>query len=290
MRGLAALLVVAALATGQAVAAETFSSPVACAAANRIADVAGSGETVPPGSYTIIDRHRSGAFIRLRTPRGDRWVEADCGAPLRPFFDHVDEGPADVRPPPPALDAFDRAVLEVCGPWGAHPDKSAFRALVAGEAALVAAAGGLEALERAWFAADGFAHVFCGEPDADGLGGFHFEGRYLQAQAEGWAGFSSACAVQERDGPIKTFGVRYQVPGGGLRTQCPKGYVRGQPARELLMEATQAWRRAKGQDKVCLAPVEGAEKGRAVVVIRNGGIRTYYGDATPDHRLPDCAR
>ncbi|KJS44009.1 MAG: hypothetical protein VR70_02065 [Rhodospirillaceae bacterium BRH_c57] len=204
------------------------------------------------------------------------------------FFDHVDEGPRDLRPPPPTLDAFDRAVLEVCGPWGARPDREAFAALVATEPDLVAAAGSLKALTEAWFAANGFAHIICGEPGPERLGGFHYQGRYLQAQAEGWADVSQACGIQEKDGPIHTLGVRYQVPRGGNRTQCPKGYVYGQSARALLLSATQAWVKARGRHDVCLAPVDGARKGKAVVVLRKGALRTYYGDATPNLSLPAC--
>lgn len=216
---------------------------------------------------------------------GGHAAAADTPAP---FFDHVDEGPGDLRPPPPALDAFDRAVLEVCGPWGAKPDREAFSALVAQESDLVTAAGGAPALTEAWFAAGGFAHIFCGEPGSERLGGFHYQGRYLQAQAEGWADVSPACGVREKDGPIHTLGVRYQVPRGGSRTQCPKGYVYGQSARALLLAATKAWAEARGRHDVCLAPVDGARKGRAIVVLRNGALRTYYGDATPDLSLPEC--
>lgn len=205
-----------------------------------------------------------------------------------PFFDAIDEGPGDLRPPPPVLDAFDRAVLDVCGPWGARPDREAFVALVSQEPEIVAAAGSMKALRHVWFGANAFAHVFCGEPRRDGLGGFHFQGRYLQAQREGWAEFDGRCGVREKDGPILTFGVRYGLPDGGRRGQCPKGYVLGQSARDLLLAATRAWKSAGGKDGVCLAPVAGADKGRAVVVIRGGALRTYYGDATPDLDLPAC--
>lgn len=210
---------------------------------------------------------------------------ADDGAP---FFDHVDEGAGDLRPPPPVLDAFDEAVLGVCGPWGAKPDREAFMALMADAPEIVAAAGSAKALRHVWFGAGAFAHVLCGEPRRDRLGGFHYQGRYLQAQREGWAGFDERCGVREKDGPILTFGVRYRLPDGERGRQCPKGYVLGQSARDLLLAATQAWKAAGGRDGVCLAPLPGAGKGRAVVVIRGGALRTYYGDATPDPALPPC--
>lgn len=276
------------------VLADSVTTPRACPAANRIADITRDRETLPAGSYAVKDRHPSGAFIRLGGSQGDRWIEADCalgGAPAfrdTAFFDDVDEGPGDLRPPPPRLDDFDHAVLDVCGPWGAKPDRAAFTALVASEPEIIAAAGGLKALTEAWFGADGFAHVFCGEPGKDGLGGFHYQGRYLQAQREGWAGFSAGCAVREKDGPILTFGVRYKGPGGAERTQCPKGYVHGQSARDLMLAATRAWKAATRRDGACLAPLTGAEEGAAVVVLRGGALRTYYGDATPDRSLPAC--
>lgn len=212
---------------------------------------------------------------------------ADGGAAA--FFDAVDEGPGDLRPPPPALDAFDRAVLDLCGPWGARPDREAFVALMASQPDIVAAAGGsMKTLRHVWFGAGAFAHIVCGEPRRDRLGGFHYQGRYLQAQREGWAGFDGGCGVRERDGPILTFGVRYRRPDGSEGRQCPKGYVLGQSAHALLLAATRAWAAAGGRDGVCLAPLPGADTGRAVVVIRGGALRTYYGDATPDPALPVC--
>ncbi|MFA7428642.1 MAG: EndoU domain-containing protein [Rhodospirillaceae bacterium] len=295
MRWLCVVVIAFVLVTHPAAATETLTTAATCPAANRIADVAGSTETLAPGRYAVVDRHRSGEFVRLRTPRGDRWVPTDCsGTPKAqaalPFFDHVDEGPGDMQPPPPLLDAFDHAVLELCGTWGSTPDRAAFTALMNGHPDIAAAAGGLEALSEAWFGADGFAHIFCGEPSSDNLAGFHYQGRYLQAQRNGWASFTEACSVQERDGPIRSFGVQYRVPGGGTRTQCPKGFVHGQSARDLMLAATKAWREAGGRHAACLAPVAGAPRGRAVVVMRNGALRTYYGDATPDLSLPECRR
>lgn len=253
-----------------------------------------------------------------------RWVSIECGelyrqaedgdgrrpdgrdepAGLAPFFDEDDRGPDDPTPRPPALNALDRAVLKVCGGWGSRPKPAEFRAMLddpalAGEVDRIYRAldGGILAgrrppaqfkdeLTSVWFDEDGFRHVFCGEPSGGTVGGLHFAGRYLQMQEEGWGGMAARCNKTEIAPPIYTFGVRYRIARGGLRTACPKGYGLNLDASEILIEATKGLKlmlpRTSGK-AMCLKKV--AEPGQrdylAVFVIKNGAVRTFYPDASP---------
>jgi hypothetical protein len=225
---------------------------------------------------------------------------------LPPFFDAADGGQDDPAPSPPPLDAFDRAVLEVCGPWGSRPRPGTFRAMLdrpeLGQdvqelhAALARGVrGGPVGLQRfkdeltaVWFEAGGFAHVFCGEPEADGLGGLHYRGRYLELQEAGLAGLMSEadCRGTEIAPPVYTVGVRYRPPGGGpWRSACPKGYAHDLGARDLLLAATRAYRKLRRQrgQEMCVETVgEAAGPGYlAVVVVKRDAVRTFYPDATP---------
>lgn len=257
---------------------------------------------------------RDGDWLQVVVPGArpaERWVARDCGSlrgeaapggpgPPRPFFDLVDAGRDDPTPPPPPLDAFDRAVLGVCGPWGSRPRRATFRAMLdaPGVRSAVEALfgevrggqGGLDALKdelaRVWFARGAFAHVFCGQPRADGLGGLHYRGRYLELQEQGLAGLAGPgeCRAAEVEPPVHTVGVRYRPPRGGpWRAACPKGYAYDLGAADLMGAATRAWaanrRRAAGGDLTCLARVGSGYA--AVVVIQDGELRTFYPDATP---------
>ena len=134
-------------------------------------------------------------------------------------------------PPAPSLDALDRAVLEVCGTWDSRPRAQAFRAMLdrpelQGEVERIhRVLGGAPAplprfkdeLTSVWFAAGGFVHVFCGEPEPGKLGGLHYRGRYLELQEQGSADLASGaeCPQAEIEPPVYTFGVRFRLPGGG---------------------------------------------------------------------------
>jgi Bacterial EndoU nuclease len=277
----------------------------------------------PGGTYRVVGLNKEGGeWVRVVVPGAspaERWVERACGAlagaddeaaavrpvgrRFRPFFDTRD-GPdrPDTTPPPPPLDVFDRAVLEVCGGWGSRPRRAAFRAMLDRPelAADVAAVrerlgerGGRpeafkDALAELWFAADGFAHVFCGEPDGREVGGLHYRGRYLQLQELDLAGplTPAECLTTEVEPPVYTLGIRFLTPDGeDVREDCPKGYAYDLGARDLLAEATGAWLASRGRSgRQCLAEV-GEGRGRylaALVRDREGGaIRTFYPDATP---------
>src|SRR4051812_7760050 len=106
--------------------------------------------TVPGQSYSAKALNREdGDFVFVDVPNAvprTRWVSVNCGELFRqaeepqkpddrdqpatgfaPFFDN-DDTPNDPTPRPPNLNAFDRAMLKVCGDWGSNPTEAAFRA------------------------------------------------------------------------------------------------------------------------------------------------------------------
>ena len=287
--------------------------------------------TVPTQSYPARALNREdGDFVFVdvsvavpnAVPR-TRWVNLACGdlfrqadepqrpddpidpaAGFAPFFDSEDRLPNDPTPRPPTLNAFDRAMLKVCGDWGARPTRADFRAAL-DDPALAADATRIydaldgsvlgprrdparfkEELTSVWFDEDGFRHIFCGEPSGGTIGGLHFVGRYLEMQEKGWGGLAARCASTEIVPPVYTLGVRYRIARGGTRTACPKGYALNLDAGEILIEATKAFKfmlpRTTGK-AMCLHKV--AEAGQpeylTVFVIKNGAVRTFYPDASP---------
>lgn len=276
--------------------------------------------------YRLLGRNRvDGPWLQVLVPGLEpeqRWVEARCGtlagtereprgAGLRPFFDEVDDGSRDPSPSRPTLTALDHAMLEACGPWGSRPRRGTFRSILdrpelAPELSAVhAALDGSGPKSRTawdrfkdevadvWFAADGFAHVFCGEPKPDELAGLHYRARYLELQEQGLAGLLDieACPATEIDPPVYTVGVRYRSrPAGPLRSACPKSYALDLGAADLLLAGVQAWRDGRG-DRMCLIELAGGY--HAVAVLTGRGVRTLYPDSTPrcdDGRSPaSCA-
>ncbi len=219
--------------------------------------------------------------------------------PLAPFFDAVAEGPADPAPPAPALSAFDRAVLDLCGGWGDSVDGLNFIALLRRfpqeRESLTRLASGMDEkkLSDLWFREDGFRHIFCGDPGQRRLGGMHWAGRYLQAQEEGWAGRLTGCRHQEIAPPVYTLGLRWRRPDGSWGAKCPGGYAVSESASSLLTrvtaEAMKAGRAAAAEgNRVCLGTARhGGRDVSWVVVTRNGAIVTAYPDVTPPNR-PAC--
>lgn len=236
-------------------------------------------------------------------------IAASPAGPFPWFFDRVDDGPEDRTPPPPVLGQVDFAVLRLCGDWGDTPTAADFRVFLSEHPglrnSLVTALSGSpdaddEALVDAWFDADGFRHVFCGEIDRRGdtgwsLGGFHYMGRYAQAQLNGWAGLlEGGCTVIETAPPIYTQGVIFRAPDGGTGVKCINGYALGLTAPDMLLEITKAVRDARrlfgpsGQHACRRQVLDDGHSYEAVFVIRNGAIVTFYPDATPDQTMPYC--
>lgn len=298
----------------------------------------------PGRSYPVRARNKDGGdLLKIRVEGADpefRWVPESCGqvavappAPKgqpavqppvqqkadaggqgalgRPFFDAKDEGVKDPAPVMPDLDAFDRGLLTLCGPWGSHPTADSFAAML-----LTVFPEEVQALRQAldfavrtpgaepalfvreltdlWFKEGAFPHVFCGEPGEKSLGGLHFQARFLQAQWAGWAGRAdTGCTAQAVSPPVYSTGVIYRKPGGGEGKACPKSYRYGQGGREILIEATRAWKQAvdwAGPSARLACRASTAEGQAATLVLKDGVIRTYYPVAVPDLNDPRCDR
>ncbi|HYD65613.1 EndoU domain-containing protein [Azospirillum sp.] len=337
------MLVISCLAVGGAVISHpaaayygisgTFTANASCPAVTSIRNGTNPGSAmVEPGkTYAVRGLNKEGGtHVDLDIPGASgpaRWVDLTCGTlsasaspvpatdkppvggttAFLPFFDTRDDGPNDPTPPPPTLSAFDKAVLDVCGPWGSHPTEASFRQLLDRPDLADDVANIYEALGRSvagdgpedlpgfkgrltqlWFKSAGFVHIFCGEPAGKALGGFHFAARYLQAQEQKWAGLAPAdrCNPSQREivPPIYTLGVSYLDPAGAPKTDCMKGYAYGVDARTILVDATTAMKAMKNaSDKqMCLKEVKAPGIDYfAVSVIKNHGVRTFYPDASP---------
>ena len=200
-----------------------------------------------------------------------RIVTAEGVAPGRlfpPFFDDRDERVRvdfpkntlqDITPLPPSLTAFGGKVLETCGEFGQTVSREAFRSLLAEGSAdeLLArirnevgcdAFGDcsrdaiVDALTDIWFEAEGFQHIFCGEPGPERLDGLHFHGRYLQMQENGWGGPLAVDRGREEivPGVIYSLGTQHAWNGSVVDTPI-KGYGYTLSAAALLIHGTTAY-------------------------------------------------
>ncbi len=221
----------------------------------------------------------------------------------------------DITPQPPQLERFDQRVLAICGAgFDAPVSEQSFRTLlkdfpdVFGK--LKTAAGGAlkpnrssdaaftDDLVQIWFAQRGFKHILCGEKgdkkvnNVPVLDGLHFSGRYLQLQQQSGikAGrFISSTTKQEVvDGVIYTFGTRV-VQGNVKIAEAPiKGYSYVLSAQEILIHATKAFKLfnppATQPTASCLFTISdpAAAPFQAVFVKKEGAIRTFFPDATPE--------
>ncbi len=301
-----------------------FVAAHACPAWHALArrDNPGSVVLVPAQRYAVEGLNRAdGDYVRLRMAQAEppqRWVARDCGEIILASdgvgSDDTEPAP-DFAPifgevvPAPGRDAFDDAVLALCGEWGSRPSRSAFRASFddpahadaaerLGEAlghALPGAAPGRAAffdeLTRIWFAREGFRHIFCGEPGETGLGGLHYRGRIHQLEEEGWGGLAD-CRSAVHAPPIKSIGIAFRTPGGAVAEACPKSFLTGHDALSLLIEVTRAFATKKEHaagERMCLHALSSERSPThsessldlAVLVTRDGAIRTFYPTARP---------
>lgn len=283
-------------------------------------DNPGQIRLAPDRAYAIEGLNRAdGDYVRVVVPGAEprqRWVARDCGVIRggQADQDFAQEFAHDFAPifgpdlPAPEPDAFDEAVLALCGGWGARPARAAFRALFDDPAHHAAAerigeafgytlrgAGPdpdafFDALTRIWFAQEGFRHVFCGEPAEDGLGGLHYRGRILQLQEEGWGGLAG-CGRAVHAPPIRSIGIAFRTPSGAVAEACPKSFLTGHDALALLIEVTRAFAIKKAHavdERMCLHALDTAGQSvhesagdLAVLVTREGAIRTFYPTASP---------
>jgi Bacterial EndoU nuclease len=236
-----------------------------------------------------------------------------------PFFDNISNpvsglgygSPSDVTPVAPTLNNFDRAVTDLCGQPGAVVSTSNFQSMMTNNPTVLANVkqyvGGflvpgrtsdadfLADLTTVWFNADGFEHIFCGEPVAGGaIGGLHFVGRYVELQEKGLAGRLNNNASNEEVVPnaIYTIGAIVKV-GSGTAQSSIKGYAYTLSAEELLSIAALAYKNnpnTSSTNTVChWTATDDGNTFKAVFVRRNGGVRTFYPDATPGNN-PNCVQ
>ncbi|GAB1537627.1 hypothetical protein NUACC21_02760 [Scytonema sp. NUACC21] len=230
---------------------------------------------------------------------------------LIPFFDNEDnpvtvdfpEGQQlDISPPPPKLNPFDKAVLNVCGPIGTKVSANKFKRLLLyypdvlqklqkvtdGELrpGRKTKAQFLEDLTEIWFKRRGFEHIFCGEIyNANDIGGLHFYGRYLELQNKGIGGRFVSEKTREEvvPGVIYTLGVMIKQ-GNQTVTDVIKGYGYLSNAQEMLLDVTKVFKLQGETDGACIYNVQDSETGKSfptVFVRKENAIITYYTDATP---------
>lgn len=296
-----------------------------------------------------VNRPDNPSHVFIRVGEQSLWVDLACGhfadgdgavaapAPAAgertaggpaclPFFDDVDNpvprplrvgGKADITPPPPPLDAFDKAVMAACGPAGKSVTRDEFKALMLAHADVLArlkafTAGRvfadrpqrfatesyLDDLADAWFDVKAFDHVMCGQPGEGGrIGGLHFAGRYLQLQQSGEACRMANYGQNEVvPGLIYTFGAEIRTATGTWR-HSTKGYGYTLSAEEMIKAATRALAEnptESSESRGCLLSLTDDDRPLVIVFVRRAqGIRTFYPDATPNSRgdkpSPPCA-
>ncbi|MBD2411683.1 hypothetical protein FACHB389_23795 [Nostoc calcicola FACHB-389] len=236
-----------------------------------------------------------------------------------PFFDNINNpvsglaygSPGDVTPPAPTLTNFDRAVTDLCGQPGTVVSPSNFQLMMTNNPTVLSNikqyVGGylvagrtsdtqfLADLTNVWFNADGFDHVFCGEPVAGGaIGGLHFVGRYLELQEKGLAGRLNNNVSNEEVIPNAVYTIGAVVKVGNSTSQSSiKGYPYTLSAEEILSIAALAYKNnpnTSSTNTVCHWTVtDEGNTFKAVFVRRDGGVRTFYPDATPGSN-PNCVQ
>lgn len=222
--------------------------------------------------------------------------------------------PADISPPKPTLNAFDRRIVELCGTdFGGAVSQARFGQLMRDypdvRQRLQNDVGGalnpgrttpaqfITDLTAIWFNAKGFQHIFCGEQegsDDTGIGGLHFSGRYLDLQERGIAEMIATTskgtdAIEEVvPGVIYTFGVKVKRPNGQTINHKIKGYGYTLNAQEMLLVATKTYKTSTAQS--CLITIQDTTVApfpvqpvtfKAKFVRKDGGIRTFYPMAKP---------
>lgn len=274
----------------------------------------------------------SHVFVQVGSAR--KWLSLDCGrfadgndpqtanAECLPFFDDQDNKVrisggqmADMSPPAPTLNEFDKALNKICATPGTVVAASDFKAMMRNHPQVLnrikTFTGGkvfadrpapateeayLSDLTEAWFAIHAFDHIICGEPTGS-IGGLHFHGRYLQLQEDG-----NACRMnnfrqnESTENVIYTMGVRMKKADGSFAQHSKKGYGLTLSGEDLLKLITRAFKEnptPNTSSTGCWLKVkDDGHEFESVFVRRKSGIRTYYPDATPrgpgDRPNPDC--
>ncbi len=278
------------------------------------------GENNTPGTHAYVEgsgfsgrRWMALSCGTYGTPTGGGGT--GTGVTLPPgtgvFFDNVNNpvsglaygSPADATPVAPILNSFDNAVNTLCGAPGTVVSPTSFKTLLNNNPTVLAniksGLGGflvsgrtsttafLDDLANVWFVAKGFDHVICGEPSLGGsIGGLHFYGRYLELQQKGLAGrlVNNTSREEVIPGAVYTMGVKMKV-GSGFAQSSVKGYGYTLNAEEILTIVAKAYKtnpNTSGTSQAChLQVTDNGKTFTTVFVAKNGGIRTFYPDATP---------
>ncbi|MCL1466518.1 EndoU domain-containing protein [Argonema galeatum] len=230
---------------------------------------------------------------------------------VKPFFDTVNNPEQhrfplarkeDITPPPPQLTEFDEAVLKTCSSIGSKVTASDFKQLMSDHPDVLReiqqAVGGqllpvrstqaefLDDLTAVWSKREAFEHIFCGELEGpEKIGGLHFVGRYLQLQKDGIGGRLSSNLQKEEviPGVVYTLGVVIKK-GSSTWSDDIKGYALVSDAKELMKDATKAFKAQGNAQGACILPVRDGDTGKsynAVFVKDRDAIVTFYPDATP---------
>lgn len=181
---------------------------------------------------------------------------------------------------------LEEAVLEACGGWGGGISRDEAEYILLLWNRQLPATGGrswdFDRVVAQWTAADGMTHIFCGHPSIEGVGGLHYEARIDQAVNEAWLIPDPLCDQDDRGDLVRTGFV--SIYHGSLGTACPKSYVRGLNASDILelttVGALTTW---DGQCRVRIP-------GRGLhwkVTMRSGAIRSAW-PIVDDPRLPYC--
>lgn len=242
-------------------------------------------------------------------------LSSSGGFALPEFFDK--DSTTRHAPEEPELTDFDLDVLLLCGNWGADVRAADFANMMLsdsnrevvkrmrhalGERIFSRATNDkqfVDELTQVWFKKRGFQHVFCGEPDAYNLGGFHYAARYWQAQDEGWAGYRKLekninkrplekCRkfyIKEKiNPPIYTTSVSYIDPEDGkIQAKCASGYNLKMHAEAIFIAGSRAFKQAnrrigKNRKEACLyeSRQEGIPRHFSQLVIKQRALRTFF--------------
>ncbi|MCM2278495.1 MAG: EndoU domain-containing protein [Oligoflexia bacterium] len=199
-------------------------------------------------------------------------------------------GEADITPEPMAQSAFSEMVLKACGKFGSKVDPRNVQRLVEAinpevikelvrEFPDYSSAQMRELLTRIWTNANGFEHVFCGQPSNQKLGGLHYGARYFELQQKGLLCRLDNNLPNEQVLPQSVFTIGTISPGGVMDRK--KGFSTRQSAEDLFFEAGRAFLRnclIESKDRrVCVTPFfKDGSFGSRLVCQPNIGIITFY--------------
>ncbi len=242
---------------------------------------------------------------------------AQAGRDCLPFFDSnntqvatnvaqpngtLAPGRADITPAPISVSAFDEMVLQACGEFGSQLDQAVVRPLIdrmnpelikqlLREFPKVPEGEMRDMIFRSWTRANGFEHVFCGQPRMDKIGGLHLAARYQELQKKGQLCRLENNVPNEEVLPGNVYTVGAGVPGGV--NDLKKGFSIQQSAEDIVFQGARTFLRncaAPAKDRrVCISrSLRNPSFGSLFVCAPGKGIITFYPLASVSRGTPDC--